>query len=123
MSNLPILFKVENDKVVDQLKIDTLLEFLNAKIYAEDLSQHKILCEKGPYTVLTADLGKKYIKIVERHPNHGNSAYVHSFIDYQGNIYKAASWRAPAKHIRGTVWDKDYSWGKGWGKYGGTYLK
>ena len=40
-------------------------------------------------------IGKKYIKIIQ--VNGG----VHAFIDKNtGEVYKAASWKAPAKHVR-----------------------
>ena len=40
-------------------------------------------------------IGRKYIKINQ---NHGG---VHAFIDKNtGEVYKPASWRAPAKHVR-----------------------
>ena len=40
-------------------------------------------------------IGRKYIKINQ---NHGG---VHAFIDKNtGEVYKPASWKAPAKHVR-----------------------
>jgi len=44
--------------------------------------------------------GKKYFKI---YLNMWGSKSVYAFIDFEGNIYKAASCSAPAKHIRGTL--------------------
>lgn len=35
--------------------------------------------------------------------NEGSSRSVHSFVDFDGNIYKASSWKAPAKGIRGNI--------------------
>ena len=41
------------------------------------------------------ELGRKYWKIMQ---NHGG---VHAFIDKKtGQVYKPASWRGPAKHVR-----------------------
>ena len=43
----------------------------------------------------TIQAGRKYWKIIQ---NHGG---VHAFIDKKtGEVYKPASWRAPAKHVR-----------------------
>jgi len=46
--------------------------------------------------------GRKYIRIVIT--TFGSSA-VHCFLDAQGNIYKSASWKTPAKGIRGNIND------------------
>jgi len=46
--------------------------------------------------------GRRYYKIlmVDKH-SWGDSPSVHAFIEKKtGNVYKAASWKAPAKHIR-----------------------
>ena len=53
--------------------------------------------------------GRKFSKItqvmVSSNTNHNRS--VHCFIDNAtGDIYKPASWKAPAKHVRYN-WDKD----------------
>ncbi len=47
----------------------------------------------------TIDPGQKYYKVVM---NTGDgSRSVHAFIDKKtGEVYKAASWRGPAKHVR-----------------------
>lgn len=57
--------------------------------------------------VLEIDGGNKYVKIVEvRHGSVGKSVY--GFVEKStGNILKAASWRAPAKHSRGNIYDAD----------------
>lgn len=50
---------------------------------------------------ITYDIGKKYIRIVV-----GSSAYM--FIERAtGDIYKSASWKAPAKGARGSIWNPD----------------
>ncbi len=53
--------------------------------------------------------GTKYYKIIER-CTRGNSlgggTSVHAFIDRQsGAVYKPASWKAPAKHVRYNLLD------------------
>ena len=41
--------------------------------------------------------GRKYHKIID-HPEHGG---VHAFVDKNtGEVYKPASWKSPAKHVR-----------------------
>ena len=47
----------------------------------------------------TIDEGRKYFKVMFRDSGGGNS--VHAFIDRKtGDVYKPASFKAPAKHIR-----------------------
>lgn len=51
--------------------------------------------------------GSRFVKIVKVEA--GGSRSVHSFIDRaNGDILKAASYRAPAKHARGNVFEPDY---------------
>lgn len=51
--------------------------------------------------------GAKYIRIV-RADVHGTSRSVHCFIDRSnGDILKAAGWKAPAKHARGNIFAND----------------
>jgi hypothetical protein len=69
-----------------------------------------------------AQPGLKYMRIVSKHPKHeGGSAYC--FLDTDGNIYMPDGWKRPAKHIRGSIFDANFSIGKGLGKYGPTYLR
>jgi hypothetical protein len=51
----------------------------------------------------TLETGQRYIRVVvSRGGDSGRS--VHSFIDKtNGDILKAASWKAPAKHARGNI--------------------
>ena len=73
--------------------------------------------------ILEAQIGMKYIRLVTRRPGIDLSGSVYCFLDKEGNIYKAASFKAPAKGIRGSVFDPDCSWGKGLGPYGAAYLR
>jgi hypothetical protein len=51
--------------------------------------------------------GSKYIRVVAAN---GSSRSVHSFLDLDGNIWKAAGWKAPAlNHTRGNVF-KPETW-------------
>lgn len=55
-----------------------------------------------PTPLFTVDKGRKYDKIVQI----DSSRSVHSFIEKStGNIFKAASWNAPAKHARGNIYN------------------
>ena len=113
-------FHWSNGSDSKSVKLDTMLKFLNAKMFEQDKKDLPNLCKDGPYRVVTAEPGRKYIKIVV---TSGGSRSVYCFLDKVGNIYKAATWKAPAKHIRGSVFDESYSWGKALGMYGAAYLK
>ena len=47
--------------------------------------------------VFTVEEARKYIKIWKEVPNNRS---IHAFIDKEGNVYKPASYKAPAKGIR-----------------------
>lgn len=102
------------------VKLDDMLMYINDKMYVRDKIDLPNCCKNGPYRVLTAKPGRKYIKIVV---TTAGSRSVYCFIDMKGNIYKSASWNAPAKHVRGSVFDAEYSYGKSLGSYGAAYLR
>lgn len=60
--------------------------------------------------------GDKYYKIIELTPYES----VHAFVDFEGNVYKPANWRTPAKGVRATL--KDIVDGKIKVDFAGGYL-
>jgi hypothetical protein len=86
-----------------------VLKFLNKKINEDRSAKYN----------LSAELGTRYIRIVEEIDSYRS---VYCFFDYDGNVLKAASWKTPAKGVRGTVFDVDYGWGTALGPYGAAYL-
>lgn len=54
------------------------------------------------HTTLEIDIARKYIKVYRRSKT---SCSIFMFVDKEGNIYKPASSKAPAKGIRGHVND------------------
>lgn len=77
--------------------------------------------------ILGKEKGKRYIKITSITNGGKGQKSVWAFIDAKegptfGDILKPASWRAPAKHARGNVFDG--SWGvNSVGVYGPAYLR
>lgn len=68
------------------------------------------------YDPLTFQVNKKYIRIV-------SDGSVHCFIDRtNGDVLKAAGWKAPAKHARGNIFDDKNGLGS-MGPFGTAYLK
>lgn len=64
----------------------------------------------------TYKVGSRYIKIIR-------DGSAHCFVDRtNGDVLKAASWNAPAKHARGNI--NHYDFGLGcMGMYGAAYLR
>lgn len=104
------------------VSLKDVIDYLNKQIYDYDKTHFEGLCKDGPYKYLVVEPGNKYIKIVTVLSS-SDSRSVYCFLDKSGNIYKAASWKAPAKHIRGTVFDENYGWGKSLGNHGAAYLR
>jgi hypothetical protein len=68
---------------------------------------------------ITVMNGMKNVRIVRSEP-HTRSVYC--FVDKAtGDIFKAAGWKAPAKHARGNIYNQDML--KGCGVYGAEYLR
>jgi len=66
--------------------------------------------------VLTTQDGKRYVKVI-RYDS------VHCFVDkINGDVLKAASWRAPAKHARGNIFDEDLG-ASAMTQWGAKYLR
>lgn len=52
--------------------------------------------------IITATYGKRYVRIVSTGRT-GTGRSVYCFIDSNGDILKAESWKAPAKGARGSI--------------------
>ena len=58
-----------------------------------------------PYAIFSVETGRKYHKIIMKTACNADrtndQTSVHAFVDKKtGEVYKAASWKAPAKHVR-----------------------
>jgi len=76
-----------------------------------------------PRDVLSIDpKGIKYAKIV-RGREGGPVDSVHCFVNKgNGDVLKAAGWKAPAKHARGNIFDDDHG-ASAMTPYGAAYLR
>ena len=77
--------------------------------YPEYARQQLDEIENGTANLMKFEIreGKKYYKIVQvefdtfQNRNEDRDSSVHAFVDKNtGNVYKPASWKAPAKHVR-----------------------
>jgi hypothetical protein len=83
-----------------------------------------------PYTVsISAEWGQKFVRIVRKDIHKSNNAptgqggSVYCFIQIDnGDILKAAGWKAPAKHARGNIMQPSFGVDQV-GPYGPAYLK
>jgi hypothetical protein len=72
--------------------------------------------------ILTLEWGQRYVRIVvSSEGSKTGSAF--GFIDItNGDLLKAATWKAPAKNPRGNLYDKS-TWGRSHDSYGMAYLR
>jgi len=74
-----------------------------------------------PSKTFSVSFGRKYAKITSRDAN-GSGGGVWGFVEIEsGNLLKAASWSAPAKHARGNI--EDASYGNNYSWTGPNYLR
>ena len=70
---------------------------------------------------ITVNAGRRYVKLVKSDAFQSRSVYC--FVDRtNGNVLKAASWKAPAKHARSNILNEDNGLGA-MGPYGAAYLR
>ena len=75
-----------------------------------------------PSEPVTTKAGRRYAKLVRSNQS-GSDRSVHCFVDLtNGDVLKAASWKAPAKHARGNIHDANNGLG-GVTHHGGAYLR
>ena len=61
-----------------------------------------VVTAEFPSAVLSAEPGKRFTRIVVT--KYGDQRSVFCFVENAtGDIYKAASWKIPAKHVRGNI--------------------
>ena len=78
-----------------------------AKLDEYYLLNYPTFCTEGRYCTVEAIEGKRFWKIAVSDKHGGRSS--RAFIDKEtGAIYKAASWAAPAKHVRGYITTEDF---------------
>jgi hypothetical protein len=98
---------------------DTALANFMTQAQALIKAAHERKGYKFSHDVLSVMPGKRYIRVVA---SHGGGRRVYCFVDKtNGDVLKAASWKAPAKHARGNIYAADPV--AGCTEYGGAYLR
>ena len=98
-------------KIIEMAK---LVKDANADYYAKSLKNLT-----PPDTEVS--FGRKYAKILVVDDS---GRRVHSFVNLtNGDILKAATFNAPAKHARGNVFDANCGRGTAWNEIGANYLR
>lgn len=76
-----------------------------------------------PDTTLSLKWGQRYIKVIADDAAGRGQRSVWAFLDQTtGDVLKAASWKAPAPHARGNLFDETGGLGRV-GPYGPEYLR
>lgn len=76
-----------------------------------------------PSTLTIDPQGQRYLRIVSTNDGGRGQRSVFAFLDAtNGDVLKPASWRAPAKHARGNLFDPSGGLAKV-GPYGPAYLR
>lgn len=91
------------------------------------INDHYTKCFKDQLLpeVLEVVNGSRYVKIVARNQQYGGprASRAYCFVDKtNGNVLKAASWKTPAKHARGNIFDDDNGLSE-MNHYGANYLR
>ena len=99
-----------NPKTDYESYLNDLLEGINVKYKSWNTSK----TYKPDGMVLKVKPGSKFDKIIMDNSVWGFVAKkdgVHKGISYdEGDVFKAAGWRAPAKHVRGSIYDTNTDW-------------
>ena len=96
--------------------VSKLLENINTDYHRSFPSNKDML--------LSLVAGRKFVKVVRENSVWGfiakNNGEHKGLPMKKGDVFKAASWRAPAKHVRGSIFDTNTNWFR-W--TGPNYLK
>jgi hypothetical protein len=64
--------------------------------------------------IITINQGRKFLKIIRNNSVWGFVAKTDGMLKgipyFVGDVFKAAGWSAPAKHVRGSIFDSNQDW-------------
>jgi hypothetical protein len=104
-----LVMRTTNQKAIDYLEANPIVKNFLDKVNAERKEYYEKADMPNQYSELTVEIGNKFIRLW-----HGTSCW--GFISRvdgdlkgspikKGDLLKAATWKAPAKHARGNIID------------------
>jgi hypothetical protein len=114
--------RTTNQKAIDYLEANPIVKNFLDKVNAERKEYYEKADMPNQYKELTVEIGNKFIRLWQGTGCWGFISRVDDVLKgspiKKGDLLKAATWKAPAKHARGNIIDGSARFGV----YGPEYL-
>ena len=114
--------RTTNQKAIDYLEANPIVKNFLDKVNAERKEYYEKADMPNQYSELTVEIGNKFIRLWQGTSCWGFISRVDDVLKgspiKKGDLLKAATWKAPAKHARGNIIDGTARYGV----YGPEYL-
>jgi hypothetical protein len=117
-----LVMRTTNQKAIDYLEANPIVKNFLEKVNAERKEYYEKADMPNQYSELTVEIGNKFIRLWQGTGCWGFISRVDGDLKgspiKKGDLLKAATWKAPAKHARGNIIDGSARYGV----YGPEYL-
>jgi hypothetical protein len=117
-----LVMRTTNQKAIDYLEANPIVKNFLDKVNAERKDYYEKADMPNQYKELTIEIGNKFIRLWSGSSCWGFISRVDGDLKgsliKKGDLLKAATWKAPAKHARGNIIDGSARYGV----YGPEYL-
>jgi len=117
-----LVMRTTNQKAIDYLEANPIVKNFLVKVNAERKEYYEKADMPNQYQELTVEIGNKFIRLWQGTGCWGFISRVDGDLKgspiKKGDLLKAATWKAPAKHARGNIIDGSARYGV----YGPEYL-
>jgi len=117
-----LVMRTTNQKAIDYLEANPIVKNFLVKVNAERKEYYEKADMPNQYQELTVEIGNKFIRLWQGTGCWGFISRVDGDLKgsliKKGDLLKAATWKAPAKHARGNIIDGTARYGV----YGPEYL-
>jgi hypothetical protein len=117
-----LVMRTTNQKAIDYLEANPIVKNFLEKVNAERKEYYEKADMPNQYKELTVEIGNKFIRLWQGTGCWGFISRVDGDLKgspiKKGDLLKAATWKAPAKHARGNIIDGSARFGV----YGPEYL-
>jgi len=117
-----LVMRTTNQKAIDYLEANPIVKNFLDKVNAERKEYYEKADMPNQYSELTVEIGNKFIRLWQGTGCWGFISRVDGDLKgspiKKGDLLKAATWKAPAKHARGNIIDGTARYGV----YGPEYL-